>query len=173
MRARDERLAHALAAHLELVWRVLRRSGLAERDVDEAAQDVFWILARRFEQVPERAERAFLVSTALRVASDRRRAAARRPEVELDPDFPSTDLPSDELVALRRARVLLDEALDALTAEQRAVFMLVELEEMTAPEAARTLGIPLGTVASRLRAARQSFDAEIRRLRKRERRIQP
>ena len=63
--------------HLELVWRMLRRMGLSPPDADEAAQDVFWVLARRLDDVPVRAEKSFLVSTALRVASDRRRRGRR------------------------------------------------------------------------------------------------
>lgn len=167
------RLERAMRSHLRLVWRVLRRAGLGERDADEATQDVFWILCRRLDDVPVAAERSFLVSTALRVAADRRRSLACRPEVELGADVPARGLATDELVALRRARALLDEALGCLTDEQRAVFVLVEMEEMTAPEVASMLAIPPGTVASRLRAARHAFDAAIRRLRLRERRREP
>jgi RNA polymerase sigma-70 factor, ECF subfamily len=155
--------------HLRLVWRVLRRSGLCERDADESAQDVFLILSRRLDDVPVRAEKSFLVATALRVASDRRRSVARRSEVALDDEAPHPGIPVDELVALRRARSLLDEALDSLQPEQRAVFVLVEMEQMTGPEVAEALDVPVGTVASRLRTARHAFDAAIRRLRLRER----
>jgi RNA polymerase sigma-70 factor (ECF subfamily) len=158
-----------MRAHLPLVWRVLRRVGLPEPDADEAAQDVFWILQRRLQDIAPRAEKSFLISTALRVASDRRKSLARHPAVELDPEVPSRSLPLDELVALQRARRLLDEALDCLPFEQRTVFVLVEMEEMTGPEAAQLLGIPPGTVASRLRTARSGFDAAIRRIRLRER----
>ena len=152
---------------------LLGRSGLGEHDADEAAQDVFWILVRRLQDVPPPAEKSFLISTALRVASDRRRALASRPEVESDTELAAPGLPPDELVELRRARRLLDEALDALAPEQRAVFVLVEMEEMTGPEAAEVLGIALGTVASRLRTARNRFNAAIRRLRLRERTKKP
>ncbi len=159
------RLKRAMASHLRLVWRVLRRCGLSERDADEAAQDVFWVLHRRHDDVPAKAERSFLVSTAIKIAADRRRALAARPETELQSDPPVRDMPTDEIVALRHARRLLDEALDCLSEEQRAVFVLVEMEELTAPETADLLDIPPGTVASRLKAARQAFDAAVRRLR--------
>jgi RNA polymerase sigma-70 factor (ECF subfamily) len=101
----------------------------------------------------------------LRVAADRRRSLAARPETELDAELPVADIPPDELVALHRARALLDEALDCLSDDQRAVFVLVEMEELTGPETAAALDIPPGTVASRLRAARGAFDAAVRRLR--------
>jgi len=164
------RLERAMRQHLGLVWRLLRRLGLPPPDADEAAQDVFLVLARRGDDVPARAERAFLVGTALRVASDRRRQLASHAAVELTVEPASPHLLPDELLALRRARAALDEALDALTPEQRAVFVLVELEGWAAPEVARDLGLPLGTVASRLRKARELFDASVRRLHRRQQR---
>ena len=160
-------------AHLTAVWRVLRRCGLPERDADEAAQDVFWILYRRLADVPAKAERAFLMGTAVRVAADRRRSLATRPEAELDREIPVRDLPADEVVALWQARVWLDEALGSLSDDQRAVFVLVEMEEMTGPEVAALLEIPPGTVASRLRSARHAFDAAVRRLHLRSRQGAP
>jgi RNA polymerase sigma-70 factor (ECF subfamily) len=168
MPAEAARLRAAMREHLPLVWRVLRRLGLNEWDADEAAQDVFLVLSRRLDDVPVRAQRSFLISTALRVASDRRRSAGARALAPLQPELPSPGLPPDELVALRRARGLLDEALAALNPEQRAVFVLVEMEELGGPEVAEVLGIPPGTVASRLRRARQVFEAAIRRMRLRE-----
>lgn len=162
------RLEHAMGRHLELVWRVLRRLGLSPQDADETAQDVFWVLARRLSDVPDRAEKSFLVSTAIRMASDQRRKLATHAAEDLPEEIPSNEPAPDELVALRHARVLLDEALDTLSPDQRAVFVLIEMEEMTAPEVAEVLEIPLGTVASRLHTARRLFDAAIRRMRLRE-----
>lgn len=167
------RLRRAMREHLRLVWRVLRRSGLEERDADEAAQDVFWIFARRLSDVPAKSEKAFLVGTAVRVAADRRRASRAGREVLLDGDVISSGADVDELVALRRSRALLDEALACLSEEQRTVFVLVEMDELTGTEVAEALGIPLGTVASRLKTARQSFDAAIRRIHLRERKGVP
>ena len=70
---------------------------------------------------------------------------------------------SDDLLDQRRARALLDEVLDALPMDARAVFVLFELEEMTVPEIAALLDVPLGTAASRLRRGRELFEAEITR----------
>ena len=158
------RLRQAMREHFRLVWRVLRRLGLEERDADEAAQDVFWVLARRLNDVPAKSEKAFLVGTATRVAADRRRANRTNREVQLDGDITSVATDVDELVALRHSRVLLDEALACLSDEQRAVFVLIEMDQLTGAEVAEALEIPTGTVASRLKTARQSFDAAIRRI---------
>jgi RNA polymerase sigma factor (sigma-70 family) len=53
----------------------------------------------------------------------------------------------------------LDRAIARLPAEQRAVLLLVTLEEMSYEEVARTLGIPIGTVMSRLSRAREKLRA--------------
>ncbi|HEY1533810.1 MAG TPA: sigma-70 family RNA polymerase sigma factor, partial [Polyangiaceae bacterium] len=71
--------------------------------------------------------------------------------------------PHDELER-REALDILDTVLHSLDDEQREVFVLCEIEELTAPQAASIVGIPVGTVASRLRRARQTFGEELKRL---------
>ena len=169
MPAADVGLRHAVAQHLDLVWRVLRRAGLFPADAEDAAQDVFWILAQRIDAVPERARRAFLVSTALRVASDRRRSKWHRVvDTGLEVDEQASPRPgADEQLDLRRAAELLDRALSALDEQDRAIYIMAELEELSRTEVAEALFIPKGTVASRLRRAREAFEAAVRRLQRR------
>lgn len=164
----EHRLRSAMNTHYALIWRVLRRNGLPPWDADEAAQDVFLILSRRFADVVPEAERGFLLGTAVRVASERRRSRLKITEVELGDQILAHQNDVDELVSLRRARGLLDEALSSLSNEQRAVFVLIEMEQLTAPEVAIALNVPLGTVASRLRVARATFDEAIQRIHRRE-----
>lgn len=124
------------------------------------------MLARRLDDLDDSRERAFLFATSLRVASTRRRSARRRPEQALEEldELPETGLSPEELSELSRARGLLDEILDRMSLEFRSVFVLAELEEMSAPEIAAVLEIPVGTVSSRLRSARESFQSAVRRL---------
>jgi RNA polymerase sigma-70 factor, ECF subfamily len=162
----DPRLRETVRLHLDLVWRVLRRGGLLRADAEDACQDVFWILAQRYHAVPEAAQRSFLVSTALRVAADRRRTkwhAAVDTGFELDERASPAPL-ADEQLELSRAAGLLDRALSTLSDDERAIYILAELEQLSRTEVAAALAIPPGTVASRLRRARESFDAALRRL---------
>jgi len=72
---------------------------------------------------------------------------------------------SGEGAALQNERLALAHAaLSSLSDEQREVFVLARVEQMSAPEMALVLGVPLNTVYSRLRAARQAFEAEVCRL---------
>ena len=71
---------------------------------------------------------------------------------------------TDEVIELHRARAKLDLILDSMSLELRAVFILHEIDEMTTPDIAAMLDIPVGTVASRLRRARCTFFEQVDRL---------
>ena len=159
--------ARALVSdHFDFVWRLLRRLGVPLGDVDDAAQQVFMVGTRRLADIAPGSERTFLYGTALRLASTIRRNARRRERfiesVATDHE-PSARTPHDELER-RRALAFLDTVLCALADDQREVFVLTEIEELSAPQVASLLSIPLGTVASRLRRARQAFADELTRL---------
>jgi RNA polymerase sigma-70 factor (ECF subfamily) len=150
--------------HFEFLWRSLRRLGVPEADVDDAVQQVFLVAARRVIQPG--AERAFLFSTALRVASHARRTLRRRRESgEAVPEQTDATPSAEELLDQRRARALLDEVLEELPMDLRAVFILFELEEMTVVEIGALMGIPSGTAASRLRRGRELFQQTVARVR--------
>lgn len=166
MVAADTRLREVVEQHLDLVWRVLRRAGLAAPDAEDASQDVFWVLAQRIDSVPPRAQRSFLISTALRVAADRKRSRwYRSVRPGLDPEeYAGQGLSADEQLDLRRGAALLDRALATLDEEDRAVYVLAELEQLSRSEVAEVLAIPQGTVATRLKRARDACLAALRRL---------
>jgi RNA polymerase sigma-70 factor, ECF subfamily len=159
------RLQKMVEDNFGLLWRFLRRLGLAENDVDDAVQDVLIVAAQRLAAIDPRRERSFLIGTAVRVAAASRRRFARRREVDeqalgalADPS-PSPD----SMIELKRARELLDAALEDMNTELRAVFVLYELEELTMAEIAALLELRPGTVASRLRRAREIFERHTRR----------
>jgi len=145
-------------AHYEFVWRSLRRLGHKEGDVDDGVQKVFLVASRRLAGIRAGAERAFLYQTALRVAADSRRTERRRRETEApDESFEDPAPRPDDLVDLRRARQCLDDILEGWPLDLRAVFTLFELDQLTLTEISVLLGVPRGTVASRLRRAREEF----------------
>jgi len=141
---------------------------LSESDADDAAQKVFLVFARRLADVEPGKERSFLCGTASRVVSEHRRTLARRREVQGEPlserPVDSTTRP-DAVVDRQRARELLDKVLDAMPEGLRPVFVLFELENMSTSQIAVVLELPTGTVASRLRRARESFGSIVKRMR--------
>jgi RNA polymerase sigma-70 factor (ECF subfamily) len=157
----ESRLRQVVSDHFDVLWRFLRRLGIADGDTDDAAQEVVLVLARKLDHVEVGAERSFVLSTAFRVASGFRRAARRRREVD-DGElaaFESPDLSPETLAEKKRLRAVLQRVLNELPLELRVVFVLYELEELTMAEIAQTLGLPPGTVASRLRRSREAFEA--------------
>ncbi len=169
--AYEKRWRAIVQEHADFVWRALRRLGVLEADLADAAQQVFLVLARKLSHVQAGAERRFLFQTAFRVASDSRRTRRRQREVPDDLLLLHTDErpgPEHDLEArLRRAQ--LDRILDLMPMELRAVFVLSELEEMTMAEIAALTGMRPGTVASRLRRARAAFSGHVARLHEQER----
>jgi RNA polymerase sigma-70 factor (ECF subfamily) len=153
----DTRLRALVDAHHDFVWRSLRRLGVPPGDVDDGAQRVFLTVSRKLASIRESSERSFLFQTALRVAADARRSRMRRREVAHDEEAVDDAPGGEELLDLRRARKRLDAILDGMSMDLRAVFVLFELDEMTMAEIATLLGLPAGTVASRLRRARSEF----------------
>ncbi len=161
------RLVSLMEAHFDFVWRSLRRLGLSDPDADDGAQEVFLVASRKLAQIVLGSERQFLFATAVRIASTRRRSLKRRREEPLttveEQEERSAPGP-DRLTEMSRARQDLQEILDGMSFEQRSAFISFELEEMTVPEIASALGVPPGTVSSRLRAAREHFQTAIQRL---------
>lgn len=152
------RLRRIIDEYLDFIWRSLRRLGVPSTDVDDCTQQVSLVIARRLDEITPGCERPFIFSTVLRVASEARRSRSRRREVYDDAGEPEDTAPTPEEAAEQRsARALLDEALDALPMDLRVVFVLFELEEMPTAEIAEALSLPAGTVASRLRRAREEF----------------
>ena len=163
----EARVRILVREQFDFVWRLLRRLRVPEPDVDDAAQQVFIVAARRLGSISQGSERTFLYGTALHVAATLRRGLRRREKwIEMGPaDCVSpTGTPHDALER-RQALDALDELLAGLGHQLRVVFVLCELEELAAPEVATMLGVPVGTVASRLRRAREKFRAELRRTR--------
>ena len=157
--ARDHRLEKMVQLHFDAVWRSLRRLGVAESALDDAAQQVFLVAARRLDTIDPAGEKPYLLGIAVRVASDARRTTARRREVRDERADERVDpRPSPEdLLDRKRARELLDVVLGAMPMDLRAAFTMFEIEGMSVPEVANALGIPLGTASSRLRRAREQF----------------
>ncbi len=165
-RQQRQRLDAMVRDNLDFVWRSLRRLGLPPHVADDAVQRVFLVARDRLADVAFGSERAFLFKTAAHVASSEKRSWGRRREdlsgeagdEQLDP-APS----AEEQLDRQRALSLVDELIQELALDLRAVFVLFELEGLSTAEIASTLELPVGTVSSRLRRAREDFQGAARR----------
>lgn len=154
--------------HFDFVWRNLRRLGVPEAGVDDAVQEVFLVIHRRLAELPESdGLKKWIFAIVFRVACDTRRSLRRKsPASHMD----SIEVESiadercgcpHERAEQRETAQTLHRLLDELDDDKRAVFVLAELEEMTAPEIAQALSVNLNTVYARLRAARREFEQAV------------
>lgn len=160
------RVEQLVDVHFDSIWRFLRRLGLGPSAVDDAAQEVFEVAARRIGDVRVGCEKSFLFAAALRVAraSRRKDAIGRARHEPLDDEEPGGGDDPEQLLAKRRSLELLDRVLSSLDEPNRTTFVLFELEGFTFAEIAELLGVPRGTVASRIRRARTEFSRNAARL---------
>jgi RNA polymerase sigma-70 factor, ECF subfamily len=145
--------------HFDFVFRNVRRAGVADAQVDDAVQDVFLVALRRLSDYRAGSDpKSWLFAIVARVASNYRRSQQRRWGVgELSEEQPGTEAGPFERTAHAASVRLLHGFLAVLPEDQRHVFILAELEQMTAPEIATALDVKLNTVYSRLRVAREKL----------------
>ena len=151
--------------HFPFVWRSLKRLGIAERELPDGTQEVFVVVFRKLPELDLTSRlTTWIYAVCLRVASDWRRRAHQRHELvgveNAKPAQPMFEPPPPD-GELGELRALLRKALDSMPMEQRAVFVAFELEGLTGDEIAAALKLPIPTVHSRLRLARERFRAVI------------
>jgi RNA polymerase sigma factor (sigma-70 family) len=152
LRSRDEdALAALVRKHAQMVWGVCRRL-LHQHDAEDAFQATFLVLVRKAADVPGEAVANWLYGVARQTAVRLRATAAKRRRRETQ----VVNMPEPRVPEVRDGdlQVAVDEELSRLPDHYRGVVVLCDLEGMTRKEAARQLGIPEGSVASRLARAR-------------------
>ena len=158
-------------AHFRLVWKILRSLGVRDVDLLDVTHDVFLVVHRQLPTFEGRAQiSTWLFSICRWVACDYRRSSPISREVVVDVRALARTLSPtrdalEQLDASELSR-LLEAILSGMSEKLRVTFVMFELEEMSGEEIAQALGIPLGTVRSRLNAARGEFRAEVKALRK-------
>lgn len=144
------------------VHRVLKRMGLPTSDSDDAVHEVFLVAYRRRGDLYDASyARSWLYGIARRVAAKFRRHASRKVrDVSTMPEVANPREGYEQLDAARLAH----RCIEQIDERRRMVFVLVELEGMSAPEVADALELNVNTVYSRLRKGRAEFERELRRL---------
>jgi RNA polymerase sigma-70 factor, ECF subfamily len=149
------------------VWHVLKRLGVAERDLEDLAQQVFLQVHGQLPNfVTTRPLRPWLFSFAYHAASNYRALSRHRIELSIvAPEQADTAAGADEQLITRQELELAELALSRVALDRRAVLLLHEVEGHSVPEIAESLSIPLNTAYSRLRLARQEYEQAVKRLR--------
>jgi RNA polymerase sigma-70 factor (ECF subfamily) len=158
-------------SQLAIVWHLLRRLGVAERDLEDQVHETFLIIHRHLADYdPSRPLRPWVLGIAYRRASDYRQLVRHERESYGEGRDPLDTSPrADDLIEVAERRAVLMRALDTLVPDRRAVIVLHDLEGLTMPEVATIVGAPLATAYSRLRIARAELAKAVVRLNPRER----
>jgi RNA polymerase sigma-70 factor (ECF subfamily) len=160
----DQRIRSLIAENVRLVRHTLARVGVPDVDLDDEIQRTLIVAARRIDDVEPGAERSFLIQVARNIGAHWHRSRSRRKET------PASDAALEAGVApgtpedttlQKEARTALNEVLASLPEPLRCVFVSFELDELNLTQIASQLGIPRGTVASRLRRARKQVRQNI------------
>jgi RNA polymerase sigma-70 factor (ECF subfamily) len=149
--------------HVVAVGRTLRYLGVPEADVADAAQQVFLVVHRRYDEFEGRSSLStWIREICMRVAlSYRRHQRRRREDIVEDPPQQCIDPDQDEGVARNQLRKLLTRLLRTLDDNQRALIVLYDIEMLSMPEVARVLGCPLQTAYSRRATALEKLRKEL------------
>ena len=160
--------ASVYETHADFVWKSLQRLGVRPSDREDLCHDVFVVAYQKLAAYTERAAiRRWLFAISLRLASNYRKKAYLRFERSVDsagddgasPQVPEFTWP-EAAVMRREAFARANAILARMQPLQRVVFVMFEIEGIACDDIAAELGIPLGTVYSRLHAARKCFQAE-------------
>jgi RNA polymerase sigma-70 factor (ECF subfamily) len=158
--------AQLYESQFSFVWRSVRRLGVAAATMDDVVQEVFVVVHRNLAKFEGRSSsKTWLFGIVLNVVRAHRRGLRAEPLQAATAAIADPERVADpaagplELATKAEAVRVVDALLDSLDDEKREVFVLAELEQMSAPDIAHAIGIPLNTVYSRLRLARQEFSA--------------
>lgn len=167
--ARRVQVRELVATYHTPVWKFVRRLGISATLADEIVQEVFLVAFQRADDVREGSERSFLFGTAVRVARHALKKDQREPAVEHVDGAPDHAPNPEETLDRKQTRELAYRLLAELDDDLRAPYVMFELEGMTMHEIASATGLPVPTVGSRLRRAREAFRASVHRHRSRRR----
>lgn len=157
--------ATVIREHAAFVWRVLRHHGVAQDQLEDLSQEVFLIVVRQLAGFEGRSSLRTWIFGICRLVAQRARARAPRHLTTDLAELPELSEPAaqDRDLWLKQAHEHLVRALDTLDADQRAVFLLYEIEELPMEEIASAIETPLTTCYSRLATARRKLESVLRR----------
>lgn len=155
--------------YFDFVWAMTLRLGVSRAATDDVVQEIFLVVHSRLGTLREpESLRSWIYGIVRRTVSDHHRAQRTRAAfgsalaAEADLRQPAQQTPLELTEQSDQVKVL-QSLLDELDPAKREVFILAELEELSVPEIAEALEIPLNTAYSRLRLAREAFEHRLAR----------
>jgi RNA polymerase sigma-70 factor, ECF subfamily len=158
------------AEHADFVWRSLCRLGASPADSEDLLQEVFVVVQRQRASFEGRSKlETWLFGICLRVIKHHRRRAYFRRErpAHTGPEAIDARTP-EQAVEQQQAMQRLAHVLAELAPERRAAFVMFEIEQLSTRAIADVMGVPIGTIHSRLHLARRDFERAVARVERRD-----
>jgi RNA polymerase sigma-70 factor, ECF subfamily len=152
--------------HCAFVWRNVLSRGIPRSSVEDVVQEVFVVVHRKLPEFEGRAQlRTWLAMVVRRVVAGHLRRKRNKPTGEpLEGDAVSGSQGPAEALDTKLAVSAFHKILERMREDQREVFVLHDLEQMTGREIAEITGMNENTVHTRLRAARRIFQEGVAQL---------
>ncbi|BCN61382.1 RNA polymerase sigma factor SigM [Prescottella equi] len=158
--------AELLNRHYDHLWHVARRTSYTAEDAGDALQEALLSAHRTAGSFREDAAvRSWLHTIVVNACLDRIRRNRVRQTVSLSNDDAEDPGDDRDRISERETSILVDQALQRLSPDQRAAVVAVDMEGYSVAEAARRLGVPEGTVKSRCARARTKLASHLEYLR--------
>ena len=158
----EERLAECGPLAYRVARGVLRNTA----DAEDVAQEALLRAYKGFERLRDRGRfRGWLVRISFRLALDRLRSAKRREQRDTlwsHPAHPPAPANAEDIAASNQFQSHLERALEELPEKLRLVLLLSAMDGYTIEEIAATVGVPIGTVKSRIFIARKKLAEKLR-----------
>jgi RNA polymerase sigma-70 factor, ECF subfamily len=158
----EERLAECGPLAYRVACGVLRNAA----DAEDVAQEALLRAYKCFDRLRDRSRfRGWLVRISFRLALDRLRSAKRREQRDAlwsQPAHLPPALTAEDVAASNQFQVHLDRALEELPEKLRLVLLLSAMDGYTIHEIASMVGVPVGTVKSRIFIARKKLAEKLR-----------
>lgn len=150
---------HVYETYFRFVWRVLRSYGMPAAFIEDATQDVFVVVHRRLAEFEGRSDiRTWLFRISRWVVTrERRRMRVKAPHDEIGDELPDPAATPYDLAVRSEAVETIERVLERMDDDKRMVFLLMDIEEMTAAQVAELLEVNVNTIYSRHRLARLQF----------------
>jgi RNA polymerase sigma-70 factor (ECF subfamily) len=164
--------AEVYGCYFDFVWRTAANRGIPRAALEDVTQEVFIVVDRKLAEFEGRSSlRTWIAAIVRRVVADYRKKRGNRPAGDEPLEREPASEVSGECAEQNAALELLDALLAKMSEEQREVFVLHEIEELSGAEVAVITGANENTVWTRLRAARKIFQEGVVRQRARRARV--
>lgn len=160
-KAASATIEYLVLEHSQTVFKVAYSIVRNHADAEDVAQETFLKAVKHGHLDEIENHKAWLVKIAWRLAIDRAKRLPSEPLDDILQTLHSSDVPLEDAIDEQQRSLLMRRLIDALPGDLREVVVLSTVEEMTSADVASAMGIPEGSVRTRMMRARQMMKQKL------------